>query len=153
MTPEQLRMARALLRMKTSDLAEQSGVNKMTISGLEAGKKAPHAQTVRRLTEFLQSKGVIFIGAHEPIHGPTVALRHGMEPPAIEGENASAGEDADDGGLQATAWDDDEDLAILARRDVDDLRRYWAEGGRWARLSEPSRKALRRAMGQAPMTA
>ena len=48
--------------MKVSDVAEQAGVNKMTISALEAGKKAPHAQTVTRLTQFFLGDGVIFSG-------------------------------------------------------------------------------------------
>jgi DNA-binding XRE family transcriptional regulator len=37
--------------MKVRDLAQQAGVDKMTVSGIEAGKKAPHAQTVVRLRE------------------------------------------------------------------------------------------------------
>lgn len=148
MTPAQLRMARALLRMKVSDVAEQAGVNKMTISALEAGKKAPHAQTVTRLTQFFLGKGVIFIGPHEPIHGATVALRWDMEPPAVDQDEVSVAEVAgDDGGIHAEAWDEEEDSALFGQKDIENMRRYWTVSGRWERLSEPSKKALSLAMG------
>ncbi len=147
MTPAQLRMARALLRMKVSDVAEQAGVNKMTISALEAGKKAPHAQTVTRLTQFFLGQGVIFIGPHEPIHGATVALRWDVEPPAADDNDVSAsGFAGDDDGIQAEAWDEEEEAA-LGQKEIENMRRYWGESGRWELLSEPSKKALARAMG------
>ena len=122
----------------------------MTISALEAGKKAPHAQTVTRLRAFFIAQGVIFIGPHEPIHGATVALQWDMEPPVVDQDGTGAGDDADsDDGIQAAAWDEEEEEAVpLDQLEMEDLRRYWAEEGRWERLSEPSRKALGRVIGQ-----
>lgn len=152
MTPEQLRMARALLRMKVRDLAQQAGVDKMTISGIEAGKKAPHAQTVVRLREYLMSQGVVFIGAHEPLHGPTVAMRWDMQQALREqrelGENLAPGEDE----FETSAWDEDDEEIVLDQDEVDSMRRYWSQERRMERLSQPSRKAIRSVIGDPRFT-
>jgi transcriptional regulator with XRE-family HTH domain len=57
MNGDQLRMARALLRLTVRELAQASGVDKMAIVRFEAGRN-PHAATL------------------------TVAMRFGMKPPA-----------------------------------------------------------------------
>ena len=143
MTPEQLRMARALLRISAKELAKLASVNKGTISGLEAGAKG-QAETIARLREVLLARGVLFIPALEGIHGAAVSMRWGMEPPAVAHDDDQAGEDGKDEGLQSSAWDDTE---TLSPEEIEGLRRYWSEGDRWQQLSAPSRKALGRVIG------
>jgi predicted transcriptional regulator len=62
-TGEQLRAARALLRMEQRGLAEASGVSLETIKRLE-GIKGPisaNAATVEKITKALEAAGVLFI--------------------------------------------------------------------------------------------
>lgn len=143
MTAEQLRMARALLRMSVRELAKLASVDKNTVTALEAGAKGQVA-TIARLTEVLQARGVLFIPALEGIHGAAVSMRWGMEPPAVAHDNDQAGDDGKDEPLQSSAWDDTE---ALSPEEIEGLRRYWSEGDRWQRLSPPSRKALGRVIG------
>lgn len=145
MNAEQLRMARALLRISVRDLAKEAGVNPGTIINLEGGTKG-QAATIVRLRETLQAKGVVFIGELEPFHEPGVAMRWGEKPPAVASEDEAGNEAGDAGqGSSAQPWDKAE--AHLDSGDIEEMRRYWAEGDRWRRLSEPSRKALARAIG------
>ena len=77
LTSEQVRAARALLRIEQSDLAEQSGVSLATIKRLETqpGPLAAHAPTVAAIQRALESAGVIFVP--ENGEGPGVRLRKG----------------------------------------------------------------------------
>ena len=72
---EQIRAARALLRITAQDLSTASGVGLATIKRLEAGDGLPpaHAQTLDKLTKALESAGVEFLGT--PEDGPGVRLR------------------------------------------------------------------------------
>ncbi len=79
MNSDQLRMARALLRLTIIDLAEISGVDKMAIVRFEAGRN-PHAATVEKLRKTFNERGVIFIGAVDTCWEATVAMKHGMKP-------------------------------------------------------------------------
>lgn len=71
---EQIRAARALLRMTAADLAIRSGVGLATIKRLEAGDGVPpaHAKTLDELTKALESAGIEFIGT--PDDNPGVRL-------------------------------------------------------------------------------
>lgn len=72
---EQIRAARALLRITAQDLSTASGVGLATIKRLEAGDGLPpaHAQTLDKLTKALEAAGVEFLGS--PEDGPGVRLR------------------------------------------------------------------------------
>ena len=71
---EQIRAARALLRITAQELSTASGVGLATIKRLEAGNGLPaaHAQTLDRLTKALEVAGIEFIGT--PDNGPGVRL-------------------------------------------------------------------------------
>jgi transcriptional regulator with XRE-family HTH domain len=141
MTAEQLRMARALLRLGIRELAEKAGVDKMVVQRLEAGRRA-HSGTAGKVKAALEAMGIVFIGAVEPFYGPTVALRWGITPPS-SAEGRLAGEDEDDeGSLDTTAWD--ECYGDLDAGQIASMRRYWTDATRWSRLSVPSKKALSR---------
>jgi len=64
---EQVRAARALLRITAQDLSSASGVGLATIKRLEAGDGLPaaHAQTLDKLTKALEAAGVEFLGTPE----------------------------------------------------------------------------------------
>jgi transcriptional regulator with XRE-family HTH domain len=147
MTDEQLRMARALLRLTIFELATKAKVSKAAIVRLEAGGK-PHAATVTKLQRTLEEMGVIFIGAHEPLHGPAVALGWGAEPPK-PAEAIELPDDDEASEIKAKGWDE-ADAAI-----DDELREamldYWRDPARWAALSESSRKTLVKTMGRVPI--
>ena len=132
MNGDQLRMARALLRLTVRELAQTSGVDKMAIVRFEAGRN-PHAAMLTKLRTALEEHGIVFIGAVSTFHEPTVAMRFGMKPPAVmEGEGEG---------------EEDEGNATLSPKRLAALRDYWAESGRWGRLAEVSRKALTRSLG------
>jgi transcriptional regulator with XRE-family HTH domain len=67
-TSEQLRAARAMVRMEQTRLAERSGVSVETIKRLEArhGKLNAKSETVDRLRYALESEGVAF--SSDPDH-------------------------------------------------------------------------------------
>ena len=72
---EQIRAARALLRITAQELSTSSGVGLATIKRLEAGDGLPpaHAQTLDKLTKALEVAGVEFLGS--PEDGPGVRLK------------------------------------------------------------------------------
>lgn len=71
---EQIRAARALLRMSVVELAQKSAVGVATIKRLEAGDGVPSAnlKTVNALVRALEASGIEFIGS--PEDGPGVRL-------------------------------------------------------------------------------
>lgn len=71
---EQIRAARALLRLSVVDLAEASGVGVATIKRIEASDGLPsaNARTLDALSRALQALGVEFLGA--PDDAPGVRL-------------------------------------------------------------------------------
>lgn len=77
-TAEQLRAARALLRMKQSEVAEMTGVSEPTIRRLEngAGPLGVHSSTRDKIQESFESAGVVFIddGQASSGGGPGVRL-------------------------------------------------------------------------------
>jgi len=74
-TSEQLRAARALLRMTVVQLAELSSVGEATIKRIEAGSGLPNAniKTLNSLMKALDSVGIKFIGT--PDDRPGVRLK------------------------------------------------------------------------------
>jgi predicted transcriptional regulator len=74
-TSEQMRAARALLRMEQKDLAESSGVSLPSIKRLETqpGPLAAQARTINSIRHALEKAGVIFVD--ENGEGPGVRLK------------------------------------------------------------------------------
>ncbi len=66
-TTEQIRAARAIVRITVADLAVLSGVGVATIKRIEAGMGIPkaHARTLDQITRALFEAGVEFIGSPE----------------------------------------------------------------------------------------
>jgi len=75
LTGEQIQAARALARLRQSELAERSGVSVDTIKRLEGlrGRVTAQLATVMSIRETLEAAGVIFID--ENGEGPGVRLR------------------------------------------------------------------------------
>ncbi len=59
LTPEQHRLARALLRLKNSELAVHTGLHENTLIRAEAGSAT--AKTMLHLRNFYASKGIEFV--------------------------------------------------------------------------------------------
>lgn len=60
MNAAQLRMARAALRWKVSDLSAATGVHANTISAIEDGRTDPRASTLEMLVRVYQEAGIRF---------------------------------------------------------------------------------------------
>jgi transcriptional regulator with XRE-family HTH domain len=140
LTSDQLRGARALLRLSVNDLAARAGIGKGTIARIEAGFSA-YTLTLRRLREVLEESGVIFIEANEDA-GAGVRLKLGVEPtpPKRMANDTSETAEDGDGGLNAIPWDEEGEPVAL---EIADLRRYWrAHPEEWAALAPVSRHVL-----------
>ena len=122
MTADQLRMARALLRLSITDLAEIAGIDKMVIVRMEAGRRA-QAATVVKLRKAIEERGVVFVGAIEPLIEPTVAMRYGTSRPGSSDESHN-----ENGGPEEVP--------------VDRMRSYWIDGDRLGRLSACGQKVI-----------
>ena len=146
LTGDQLRMARALLRLSMRETAKLSGIDPSTIVRIEAGEKA-YRLTLDRLREVLEAKGVRFIPALEGDHEAGVALRWGAElsqrsswndetPKSDKGPDRSA----------ASTWDDFAEGEPVPS-EIEDLRTFWrTRPAEWAALHEASRHVLLREM-------
>ncbi len=73
-TSDQIRAARALLRLSVIDLSEGSGVSVATIKRIEAASGVPpaHARTLDQLEKAFADLGIEFIGS--PDDRPGVCL-------------------------------------------------------------------------------
>ncbi len=73
-TSQQIRAARAMLRMSVLELSQHSGVGVATIKRLEAvdGLPPAHARTLVALQASLESFGIEFVGS--PEYAPGVCL-------------------------------------------------------------------------------
>jgi transcriptional regulator with XRE-family HTH domain len=82
MTGEQLRAARAMLKMEQGELAELSGVSTETIKRLERmdGPLSAHSMTLTALQHCFEGEGVVFLPENGNL--PGVKLRR-EPPPAI----------------------------------------------------------------------
>lgn len=71
---QQIRAARALLRLTVADLSQASGVGVATIKRIEAtdGLPSANARTLDALVKSLENLGVEFIGSYDD--GPGVRL-------------------------------------------------------------------------------
>lgn len=70
-TTEQIRAARAILRITVAELSIASGVGIATIKRLEAGRGVPsvHTRTLDQIFQALTGLGVEFIGTPEDCPG------------------------------------------------------------------------------------
>lgn len=78
-TSEQIRAARALLRLEQKDLAELSGVSLPTIKRLETQRGVLSAQprTAEALQSALEARGIQFLESGEVATGQGVAIIDG----------------------------------------------------------------------------
>jgi len=73
MTPAQLRMARAALKIGVRDLAELAGVTTATITRFENERGGLNSVTTAKIKSSLTTAGIIFIDSNG--NGPGVRLR------------------------------------------------------------------------------
>ena len=68
---DQIRAARAMLRMSAEALAEESGISIATIKKLETKNSqiTPRASTIDRLITVLESQGIEFLGTADDSPG------------------------------------------------------------------------------------
>ncbi len=59
-------MARAALRLKVEDLAERTGLSRMTITRFESGQGRSNRATVLAMRQALEAAGVEFTDGDEP---------------------------------------------------------------------------------------
>ena len=62
---QRLRLIRERKALSQRDLAERSGINRVTIARLETGLQAPHPRTTRRLAEALGVEPADLMGAED----------------------------------------------------------------------------------------
>lgn len=79
-TGEQLRAARAMLKIEQGELAELAGVSAETIKRLERmdGPVSAQTSTVMKIRQALEADGVVFI----PENGGLAGVRLRRDPPA-----------------------------------------------------------------------
>lgn len=75
MTPEQLRMARAAVRLGVRELAEEAGLSFTTVSRFETGKGGLQHASAEALRRALEARGVQFLERGDEASAPGVALR------------------------------------------------------------------------------
>lgn len=139
-TGDQIRMARAALRLTVREVAELTGVDKSTIVRIEAGGKA-YYQNMLKLQTVFEDAGVVFLSPVEGDHGLGVAFKWGVDTAKIKKPQGEARSSSDDG-LSSRAWDEEPDDATLPP-DIIEQRQYWrAHPERWAKLSAISKFAL-----------
>ena len=106
-TGDQIRMARALLRMSVRELSEAATVDKSTISRIENGADA-YTSTFRQLRSVLEARGAWFGEVEDGAHGPTVGLKWGVELLQRPANSSGSGTGEAGQGISAApaAWDD-----------------------------------------------
>ena len=149
MTPAQLRMARALLQLGIRELAEKAGVDKMSVQRIESGRRA-HPPTMAKIREALVAEGIVFIGAVEPFHAETVAMRWDRRPSSTGEEDQIDDDESEEpeANRDAQSWD-----AVDVKYgpgQMAKLRSLWSDEGRWGQLSAASQKALMKRLGELP---
>lgn len=74
MTPAQLRMARAGLRLGVRDVAKLAGVTPATVTRFETEKGGLNMKSLRAIQSALESEGVIFLASGSVSAAPGVTL-------------------------------------------------------------------------------
>ena len=152
MTGEQLRAARALLKIGSRELAALAGVDKMSIVGCENGRRTQTA-TVAKIRSALEVAGIVFLDGRHGDYQPTAALRWGIRPGVEQQgrpDDEATGKPGE--GLHSRAWDEDCEEAEdggdnMSDEDRASLRRYYEEHPeRWAKLSALGKACLAKAM-------
>jgi transcriptional regulator with XRE-family HTH domain len=142
-TGDQLRMARAALRLTVKETADLAGIDKGTIVRIEAGENA-YRLTLNRLQEVLETGSVVFLEPVDGVAGPGVRLRWGVEVQTRVAEKGERDDEAKSGTRKAR--NADEDAAELAA--------YWADNpDKWAKLSQSGRQVLSNMMFGSPEAA
>ena len=77
MTPEQVRMARAALRIGVRDLAEMAEVSFTTVSRFETEKGGLQHSSAEAIRKALEARGIQFLENGEVAAGPGVSLKSG----------------------------------------------------------------------------
>jgi transcriptional regulator with XRE-family HTH domain len=144
-TSEQLRMARAALKMTMRDLADRAEIDKGTLVRIEAGYGA-HPFTLRQLQSVLEAAGIEFIDPIEGVRSGGVALKWGVQI-GPKSQRSVRSEEEPDTALEALAWDDEFEDVQAVSPEIEELRSYWRERPEeWAALHASSRFALLREM-------
>lgn len=95
---DQLRMARAALRLTVKDVAEMAGIDKGTIVRIEAGERA-YRLTLEKLRTVLEAQGLEFLDAGEAA-GDGVRFKAGVKGP-LKGRAAREAAEGGEGDLKA----------------------------------------------------
>lgn len=137
-TGDQIRMARAALKLSIQEVARATGVDKSTIVRAEAGGR-PYYETIVKLQAFLETAGVEFLDPIENVRGVGVAFKWSKETQLRAARPGSTEQPGREGGAKAI----DPQLAD-----------YWRKHpGEWAQLSEGGRRVQSEAIFGDPETA
>ncbi|MDF2366313.1 helix-turn-helix transcriptional regulator [Sneathiella sp.] len=74
-TPVQLRMARAALKMTVRELGELSGIAPNTVTRIENGRTKAQAGSMQAFAKVFRERGLLFV-AGDDLAGPGVRLAH-----------------------------------------------------------------------------
>ena len=146
-TSDQVRMARALLRLTMKELSKLSEIDPSTIVRVEAGAKT-YAMTLRQLQASFEAAGVVFIDPVEGVHQGAVGLKWGAEIPLREPKAEGRTGPYSQGASQAAPWDEGidalhEEAAQSADPEIEAMRAYWREHpSEWAGLSPAGQRVL-----------
>ena len=127
-TGDQLRMARAALKLSIQEVSRRTGIDKSTIVRAEAGGNT-YYQTMIKLQTLLEAEGVEFIDPVEGQRGAGVALKWGIEPAKRLRRDGIEDDTSEDGGKRAL----DPDLMDFMSSAV------------WLQISEDGREAISKA--------
>ena len=136
MNGDQIRMARALLRLSVRELAARAGVNKAAVVRAENGGRM-QAATSAKLKDALERAGILFLDEEEGVRGPAVALAWQAQAPQAAQEPE-----------EHEAWDDID--RVIDEEERGRMLAYWSDEKRWNSLSDASRRALRKILGRLP---
>ena len=80
-TSEQIRAARAIIRVTVAELSAKSGVGVATIKRMEAASGLPsaHVKTLSQIQSTLEKLGIEFIGSPEDGPGVRLIIKKSLE--------------------------------------------------------------------------
>lgn len=76
MTPSQVRMARAALRLGVRELAELAGISYVTLSRFETEKSGLQHSSAEAIRKALEGQGIQLLDGGGVASGPGVAVKH-----------------------------------------------------------------------------